>query len=1393
MAIFTLASASDKRSISKPYAVAANYGFSQPTEYSFGQMSSKTTIFDSIVPPEGAARNDLFRTIYSYDSVSGAAVDLMSVLPFSDYIITGESDKAVLRIFEDTCTHLNVRTIMPQLCVEYLTIGKLIGSLVYNDNLGIFTDLIVQDPNFCTIEPIPMQGYDPKVDLQVSPEFRKFLLSTDPRDLEAKRELSETMKRKTLSGKVPLDPLTTVYVARKTYPRDTGTSYLSRIVPFFMLEQLLLAGTLTGAQRQQRPIMHIKLENDPSPTDLENATELFNGALMDPTGPIIATRDDVSVETVGSPQDFWKVTDEWDGLTQAKLRSLGINESFLCLAKGSLIPTEKGLLKIEDIYPQWKDLDKDTCVDIDLTVKGFEGTAKAARFYYRGKGPVSSIRTTQGYCLNATDDHKVLTIGQEMKPEWVKIKDLTQGQYIFIDRRQNIINVKSLALDLKAVVEDPINPITLKPEMMTPDLAYILGSITVKGVVTQNTIRIFNKNSDVIDSLAATFRKVFGKQIAYTVDSLTEPIGLSSHYLEIESANVTQWLLELGGFATLPEEIPWSVLQADKESQLSFIASLMDSQDDILINEGVISQCYPVIKEQLITMITNLGFVTTVMPHRKGLCIKVLEGQGFYKAIRLYMCLSQGLPPENSTTFIIGVPTYSLGALLSSRQLEKGRYMTDIGMFITVTEDRQKLLESLPKILTYTEYKGGAYNELLEAVKSISFKTGSRLETLLKYEYYFDTYDHKLSGEEDHLFDLGIAEGSIPAFQASGIITHNSGDATYNCVTGDTLIPIEGRGLQRIDKLADVSKGTLQDLDTNVGALMGWERNKKWLYQGKAPCIRIETKLGFALEATPKHPILIAEENGLTLKPTGNLRIGDRVCIPRSKTVRTTPLKFKVPFHMLPKEYGSKPALPKCMVPDLAFIIGLIVAKGSVTKGIITVYHTDESIIAGWKKICKSLFGLEPVSMATKSNIAVNNGIRYSVSSSDLHYESFIQNVIVSNFMKSIGVYENLDEIPWSILQADEKSQLAFLAGCLEANCDLYPSTIKLHTYSSSILKQLQILLQSHGIIASALKYNSANGGTLIIAHRDAYTLYQAVKDYFVSNKKDLELTKCEMHTALTPEPWMVEKTYRHLQKIGMCFTPITKLDSLGDKDMYDISMQDNTSHIFIGNGMLQRQTMESALSVFIEQLRTFRLYMTQKIFYHKIFPTLARARRLIKRTPAELDHGIRITGTQHNPSDIPYKDLIIPEVAWHKQLQPQYDESHLSILSTLQDMGLPVTIRTLAASGGYAIEKLLNSLDEDLENRRLINEYQKKLKKIGGDSGGEEEAGWSVGLGREPRKRHLPEVLPAISKALSNKRANKMAEQFINDNKQFLRPQDSNASGIVAGKYGVDNDPDPV
>jgi len=293
------------------------------------------SIVEDWMPRDQAGMSQLWRLIYLRDAIVGPAVDLYSNLPYSECRLTGIEDPAILRVYQDTMERLDIVTMMPDLVREFLTIGRFCASLIFDGKTGTFTDWTVHDPDFLRIEPIPIRGFDPKIDLIASPALKNFLHSQDDRDIQVREQLPDHyFEQFEEQGTYKLNPLNTIFVPRRSSPYDyVGTSFLTRIVSFWALEKSLIESTVTNARRRTRAITHIKagLDNiwEPTEEELEAISGLFIQADEDPVGAVVTTRTGVEATEVKAGADFWKLSDEWAFLTEGKMRALGISDAFL--------------------------------------------------------------------------------------------------------------------------------------------------------------------------------------------------------------------------------------------------------------------------------------------------------------------------------------------------------------------------------------------------------------------------------------------------------------------------------------------------------------------------------------------------------------------------------------------------------------------------------------------------------------------------------------------------------------------------------------------------------------------------------------------------------------------------------------------------------------------------------------------------------------------------------------------------------------------------------------------------------------------------------------------------------------------------------------------------------
>lgn len=289
-------------------------------------------------------KHKIYRDIYTYD-LAGAIVDIISMLPYSDFNLVGISDDKILQEYMDILGDLHLQEMLPSITTDYLVMGTFVGSLGWNDAKNRFSSMVPQDLDFCEIYDLGIPGVDPVINVELSDHYKSILEQTGPRFERMKKQLPDYLRNLSDNGKLELDPFYTLYVARRgltnsmsdsnqadTEHAGSGNSYFNRILTIYLLEKALIKGTIESAQRRQRAITHITAGTEdwvPTDDELNQLSELFLTADLDPISAQVVTRSGVEANSVKSGDDFWKWNDIFDFTTGAKLKALGVNESIL--------------------------------------------------------------------------------------------------------------------------------------------------------------------------------------------------------------------------------------------------------------------------------------------------------------------------------------------------------------------------------------------------------------------------------------------------------------------------------------------------------------------------------------------------------------------------------------------------------------------------------------------------------------------------------------------------------------------------------------------------------------------------------------------------------------------------------------------------------------------------------------------------------------------------------------------------------------------------------------------------------------------------------------------------------------------------------------------------------
>lgn len=725
----------------------------------------------------------LYRDIYYNDAIGGSAVDLYSTLPFSEFNLGGITNDKVLDPYMETIERLNIRTLLNEISVDYLVTGTFIGSLLFNKTKSVFTDIMTHRSEDTDVIGLPFYGQDPIITANVPSELRSWINSGSNRAKKLQELLGPDLLKTLSQERIELDPISTIFIPRKTFSTNQlGTSYYRRILPIYLVEKNLFRGTLVESSRRQRGILHLTLGDgdqwEPTLEDMEAATDLFSNADADPLGAIIATRTGVSTE---------------------ELR---------CLTGDTLIHTKEGLRRIDSLVEHDVNLNKPFTKRIDKKVRGYTGKYVTAEFWhYRGKKRVYTTTTESGTTIRTTENHKFLTINKDGSLTMEPICKIVSDDRYIVTNTKSSKKGESLKLNIQnfGIGYKSLNKIS----QMTPELAYVLGLIVSEGYINKNGVYVGNTDRQILKKYDACFTKVFGLAIKHefsiekgkTIIHGEEYATKEYYTSKCNSREVVNILTQLGVKYVekhirgdiLPshiQEIPWSILQADRQSKLAFFAAYIDG-DGSICDQGneshdtvelKINSSSLVLLQQFKIMLADMGYRSKLTGRR--VTIPTSSSSALYNECIKYIAAARKHVYEVCTKpkeQRCGIPASAFIHLLNSRKVSSGPqgvvFTNDTGDYVTCKGYGElfRHFTHANSLLSYENLDAGLYDTHLRMIKRISKRLYKNLLRLIDCRYKYEKITKFVRGKEEHVYDISIKETQKPAFLANNIVVKNSG------------------------------------------------------------------------------------------------------------------------------------------------------------------------------------------------------------------------------------------------------------------------------------------------------------------------------------------------------------------------------------------------------------------------------------------------------------------------------------------------------------------------------------------------------------------------------------------------------------------------------------------
>jgi ribonucleoside-diphosphate reductase alpha chain len=284
-----------------------------------------------------------------------------------------------------------------------------------------------------------------------------------------------------------------------------------------------------------------------------------------------------------------------------------------CLVGGTLVPTERGLVRLRSLGDpdgaQWQDL--------GVTVLTDDGEREATKFHVNGLEQVVDVVTRRGYSLRGTTKHRIKVVDDTGAWVWRRFADLRAGDRVPLALGRLVGAPQQVALPPLGEGHWTEEHSVRAPSRMSAELAEFVGYFMGDGSLHARGIRLCVASDDfeVAEHLAGLGKELFGLEA-----HRAERTGYTE--LSFHSVRLAQWW-EAAGFAKhRPNEehagkgwtphIPNAVLHANcRETYAAFVRGLFEADATVTAGIPTWTTASTSFADDVQTLLLSLGFPTT--------------------------------------------------------------------------------------------------------------------------------------------------------------------------------------------------------------------------------------------------------------------------------------------------------------------------------------------------------------------------------------------------------------------------------------------------------------------------------------------------------------------------------------------------------------------------------------------------------------------------------------------------------------------------------------------------------------------------------------------------------------------------------------------------------------
>ena len=284
-----------------------------------------------------------------------------------------------------------------------------------------------------------------------------------------------------------------------------------------------------------------------------------------------------------------------------------------CISGDSLLFTEEGIKEIGE-YFDYAETNEEFYTSHNINLLNRDGQLKTSnKGVYSGYKPTKKITTEEGYEIEGTLVHPLLVMTKEGDLEWKQAKDIEVGDYVPINRKNDIWGNKTkLDIDMETWLNSFGGDSRWKIERvksniineLDEELALIMGYLVGDGCMTRhNNILFSNIDEDVLLKYISFMEGRLGVEVKKKndIDYLIDGMYIREYFNQLGLKQVNAF----------NKEIPKTILEAPKNIVASFLKGLFDT--DGTVDDKRVSLCTVSEKmsKQIQVVLLNFGIVST--------------------------------------------------------------------------------------------------------------------------------------------------------------------------------------------------------------------------------------------------------------------------------------------------------------------------------------------------------------------------------------------------------------------------------------------------------------------------------------------------------------------------------------------------------------------------------------------------------------------------------------------------------------------------------------------------------------------------------------------------------------------------------------------------------------